>query len=583
MHPTRIDVELEALRIRGSDSVNWRLPPDAQVAHHGQLTLLVLGHPRVSEPLNARELLAEIAMRGPACLSELKGSYAIALIDSGVPSVTLQVDRMSRFTWCYVQRAQTLSFSTRADLIADGAALRAQALFAYLSEHVIASPDTVFEGVYRLPAASRLVFNVSGIRVQSWWQPRFQSTSAAPLDTLSEEFREILRRSVAQEAARFEAGRCGSFLSGGTDSSTISGLLRQASGHRTRAYSIGFDADGYDEMSFARIAARHFDLDHREHYLSPAEVTSGMPLVAASYDQPFGNSSAVAAYHCARIAREEGCSALLAGDGGDELFGGNARYAKQSIFGWYDHVPATLRHGVLEPVLGTAAAARLPGVAKVASYVRQARVPMPDRMHMYNLLRHLGLSEVLCPAFLAAVRPEEVSRLQSEVYAQTDGEQMVNRMLAYDWRFTLADNDLPKVIGTSTLAGMEVGFPMLDDDLIDFSLRVPAGHKLKRLQLRWFFKQALRGFLPEPIITKKKQGFGLPFGVWALRDAGLARLADDALSAFSARGVVAPSFMTRLRKDLLPSHPGYFGELVWVITMLELWLQRHRPDYRAAT
>jgi asparagine synthase (glutamine-hydrolysing) len=583
MHPTRIDVELGALRIRGSDSVNWRLPPDAQVAHHGQLTLLVLGHPRVSEPLNARELLAEIAMRGPACLSELKGSYAIALIDSGVPSVTLQVDRMSRFTWCYVQRAQTLSFSTRADLIADGAALRAQALFAYLSEHVIASPDTVFEGVYRLPAASRLVFNVSGIRVQSWWQPRFQSTSAAPLDTLSEEFREILRRSVAQEAARFEAGRCGSFLSGGTDSSTISGLLRQASGHRTRAYSIGFDADGYDEMSFARIAARHFDLDHREHYLSPAEVTSGMPLVAASYDQPFGNSSAVAAYHCARIAREEGCSALLAGDGGDELFGGNARYAKQSIFGWYDHVPATLRHGVLEPVLGTAAAARLPGVAKVASYVRQARVPMPDRMHMYNLLRHLGLSEVLCPAFLAAVRPEEVSRLQSEVYAQTDGEQMVNRMLAYDWRFTLADNDLPKVIGTSTLAGMEVGFPMLDDDLIDFSLRVPAGHKLKRLQLRWFFKQALRGFLPEPIITKKKQGFGLPFGVWALRDAGLARLADDALSAFSARGVVAPSFMTRLRKDLLPSHPGYFGELVWVITMLELWLQRHRPDYRAAT
>jgi asparagine synthase (glutamine-hydrolysing) len=583
MHPTRIDVELEALRIRGSDSVNWRLPPDAQVAHHGQLTLLVLGHPRVSEPLNARELLAEIAMRGPACLSELKGSYAIALIDSGVPSVTLQVDRMSRFTWCYVQRAQTLSFSTRADLIADGAALRAQALFAYLSEHVIASPDTVFEGVYRLPAASRLVFNISGIRVQSWWQPRFQSTSAAPLDTLSEEFREILRRSVAQEAARFEAGRCGSFLSGGTDSSTISGLLRQASGHRTRAYSIGFDADGYDEMSFARIAARHFDLDHREHYLSPAEVTSGMPLVAASYDQPFGNSSAVAAYHCARIAREEGCSALLAGDGGDELFGGNARYAKQSIFGWYDHVPATLRHGMLEPVLGTAAAARLPGVAKVASYVRQARVPMPDRMHMYNLLRHLGLSEVLCPAFLAAVRPEEVSRLQSEVYAQTDGEQMVNRMLAYDWRFTLADNDLPKVIGTSTLAGMEVGFPMLDDDLIDFSLRVPAGHKIKRLQLRWFFKQALRGFLPEPIITKKKQGFGLPFGVWALRDAGLARLADDALSAFSARGVVAPSFMTRLRKDLLPSHPGYFGELVWVITMLELWLQRHRPDYRAAT
>jgi asparagine synthase (glutamine-hydrolysing) len=106
-------------------------------------------------------------------------------------------------------------------------------------------------------------------------------------------------------------------------------------------------------------------------------------------------------------------------------------------------------------------------------------------------------------------------------------------MLAYDWRYTLADSDLPKVGGTTQLAGVGVAFPMLDDALLAFSQQLPDDYKLKGLKLRWFFKEALRGFLPEDIITKKKQGFGLPFGVWALRHASLARLADDAMASFA--------------------------------------------------
>ena len=93
-------------------------------------------------------------------------------------------------------------------------------------------------------------------------------------------------------------------------------------------------------------------------------------------------------------------------------------------------------------------------------------------------------------------------------------------MLAYDWRYTLAETDLPKVCGSTQLAGVAVGFPFLDERLVDFSLRLPTDYKLKGLKLRWFFKEALRGFLPDEILTKKKQGFGLPFGVWATRHDG---------------------------------------------------------------
>ena len=105
--------------------------------------------------------------------------------------------------------------------------------------------------------------------------------------------------------AEATAGSVGCFLSGGTDSSTVAGTLKQVTGSAA-TFSIGFDASGYDEMEFARIAAKHFGTDHHEHYVTPAELVAAIPQVARHYDQPFGNSSAVPAFICARMAREHG-------------------------------------------------------------------------------------------------------------------------------------------------------------------------------------------------------------------------------------------------------------------------------------
>ena len=146
-------------------------------------------------------------------------------------------------------------------------------------------------------------------------------------------------------------------------------------------------------------------------------------------------------------------------------------------------------------------------------------------------------------------------------------------MLAYDWRYTLADADLPKVCGSTRLAGVAVGFPFLDKRVLDFSLRLPTDYKLKGLKLRWFFKEALRGFLPDEILTKKKQGFGLPFGIWATRHEALGRCALESLHSLAGRGIVRPAFVAQLMDEQLPAHPGYFGEMVWILMMLEQWLQ----------
>jgi len=205
-------------------------------------------------------------------------------------------------------------------------------------------------------------------------------------------------------------------------------------------------------------------------------------------------------------------------------------------------------------------------------------VPMPARLQMYNLLLRLGTGAVLTPQFLEQVDPQGPAKHQQGVWDAAQADEELNRTLAFDWRYTLGESDLPKVCGTTRLAGVAVGFPMLDDGLLDFSLRLPVEYKLKGLKLRWFFKEALRGFLPDEIITKKKQGFGLPFGVWLTRNPELHALARDSLASLAQRGIVRPEFIRTLVEQRLAEHPGYYGEMIWILMMLEQWLQVHAPQ-----
>ena len=481
----------------------------------------------------------------------------------------LAVDKFAIQTLCYRIDGDRLRVAPRADELG-ATELDPQAIFDYLYFHVIPSPRTIFKGVFRLPPGHYALFENGKLTVAPYWQPNFDECRK-PFAALREEFLGIVRQSVA---SRIEEGRTGCYLSGGTDSSTVSGMLTRITGQPAQTYSIGFAVSGYDEMEYARIAARHFGTHHHEYYVTPDDLVAGMPKVAASYDQPFGNSSAVPAYYCALRAREDGLDRLLAGDGGDELYGGNARYAKQRVFGIYDQIPEALRRGLIEPLTDTGVFDRVPLLKKGASYVRQARVAMPDRLQTYNLLLRMGLDEVFPAEFLEQIDAMEPERHQRETWTACPANaSLVNKMLAYDWRYTLAENDLPKVIGSARLAGIDVGFPFLDSRVLDFSLKLPTSYKLKGLKLRWFFKEALRGFLPDEILTKKKHGFGLPFGHWAVDHEPLNKLATNALRGLAERNIVRHEFIDSLLREHLPAHPGFYGELVWIMTMLELWMQ----------
>jgi asparagine synthase (glutamine-hydrolysing) len=542
---------------------------------------LVLGSPKfVSRELEAltksegyiaawRSL---IEAGGKDSVRNVSGDFAVGLFDATGRGF-LAVDRFAIRSLCYCIVDGELRFAARADELADSTSeIDPQAIFDYLYFHVIPSPRTIFKGVFRLPPGHCAIFENGTLSVAPYWLPEFSELPKPVFADLRTEFRHCLRDAVARQ---LDGGKPGCFLSGGTDSSTVAGMIGEASGQQAATYSIGFKADGYDEMEYARIAARHFKTEHHEYYVTPDDLVRSIPSVAQYYDQPFGNSSALPAYFCAKMAHDDGVNKILAGDGGDELFGGNTRYAKQKVFGYYDTVPAVLRNVLLEPILLNSPLGRLPLARKGASYIAQAKVPLPDRSQTYNLLFRLGVSEVFNSDFLGSVNIEEPISQQRAVWGQLYKKaSQTNRELAFDWRYTLAECDLPKVVGTTALAGINVGFPMLDKDLVDFSIRLPTSYKLKGLNLRWFFKEALRGFLPDEIITKKKQGFGLPFGVWAAQNSALKALAEDSVRGLVERKILRADFVDALFSRYLYEHPGYYGEMIWISMMLEQWLRR---------
>lgn len=511
-----------------------------------------------------------------AALASTTGPFAASWTDAR-GRVFLAVDRFAEETLCYRSDVNGVAVDERADKLAGShAELDPQALFDYLYFHTIPAPRTIFKGVSRLQAGHYAVVDDGVVRSQPYWRPRFSERSMS-FEESRATFLPLLRQAV-QRALSDASPAC--FLSGGTDSSTVAGVLAEVSGKRPVTYSVGFDVEGYDEMAYARIAAKRYGTDHREHYIQPADLVQLMPELARFHDQPFGNSSAAPTHFCALKARADGHTRLLAGDGGDELFGGNTRYAKQKVFDAYGAVPGVLRQALLEPMSRSRLSSSIPLLSKLASYVRQAAVPMPDRLQTYNLLDRLGRDVVLTPAFRSTVAEADAHQRQAAVWHASEGASFVNRMLAFDWQYTLADNDLVKVRTGTRLAGVDVRYPFLDAAIVDFSASLPTNFKLKGLKLRWFFKEALRGFLPDEIIIKKKHGFGLPFGAWVLKDDRLRDLARDSVRGLGTRGFVQQSFTERLVDDVLPQHTGFYGEMVWILTMLELWFRHHAPDFR---
>ncbi len=551
-----------------------------------EVIIIVYGQPRFRESTLNHKLLSdnfaeqfalEYKKSGAEALTHVTGAFALALINTQQNEVLLAVDRMGIFSLTYTCIKDCIVFASNSVSVNQHPRVKVdidpQSLYNYIYFHIVPSPSTIYSNQNRLLPGSSLLFKEGKLLSHKYWKIEFQEQNKSDEESLKPEFINLLKRCVKTHCNGYKIG---SFLSGGVDSSTVSGLVGEVMQSKASTYSIGFDAKGYDEIGYARVAAKHFHTNNHEYYVTPYDVLQSIPEIAKTYDQPFGNSSAIPTFYCAKLAKEDGIERIFAGDGGDELFGGNERYATQNIFSLYDAFPSQVRKYCIEPIVSLASPhTKILPLRKFVRYVEQASMPMPDRMESYNLLSHFGVSKVFNKDFTKAVNPQQPLTLLKQVYFETDAKYLVNRMLALDLKFTLADNDLPKVTRMCELAGVQVVFPLLEDELVEFSTRLPHHFKLKGTRLRPFYKESLRGFLPDKTIAKKKHGFGLPFGVWLNQYKPLNEFVRDTLNDLKRRDIIRPEFIDEVFTVHLSTHGGYYGTMIWILMMLEQWYQHH--------
>jgi asparagine synthase (glutamine-hydrolysing) len=515
-------------------------------------------------------------------VEKVSGTFAAAIWDPATERLMLATDRFGVRPLLFAESGGSLFFSSRLIALRRSGGLdlriKPESIYNYLFYAMVPTPDTIFRGGQKLPPGHVLLWQKGRAELQSYWDIAFAEADRSQAE-LGAELRREIEESVGRALSDWSAPRAvGCFLSGGTDSSTVVGMVRKLTALAPRAFSIGFDVPGYNEIDYARIAARHFGAEHHEYFVTAEDTARAIELIVDEYDEPFGNASVVPTFYCARLARSQGVELMLAGDGGDELFGGNERYASDRVLALYQEIPAVLRRHVIEPlVFSFPQEAAVPLVGRARSYIRRATLPLPARYFSYNLLSTVSAAKIFTDDFLREVRGMPALDLAARYFDAAGATSDLNRQLYCDLKLVITDNDLRKVTQISEKEGLRVRYPLLDDRLATLSGTLPAKLKVRRFALRYIFKKALRDFLPPEVIAKKKHGFGLPWSAWLRTDSRLQEILRGALLDRSSleRGYFKQSFLEKLFQDTRTDPTPFSGAVAWVFMMLELWHRRH--------
>jgi asparagine synthase (glutamine-hydrolysing) len=453
-------------------------------------------------------------------------------------------------------------------------------VYHYLNFAQIPAPGTIFDDIRRLEPATRWRWRAGAAPAEDrYYVPEYPEDEQDAEDELARALRERMVTTVRDYRPR--AGdadgdaRWGCFLSGGTDSSSIVSILARERLGPVQSFTIGFAEERYDEERFARTAAAACGARANFERVSDERAQSLVTRVVAAYDQPFGNASAIPTLACLDLARARGAQVMLAGDGGDEIFGGNQRYAKDQVMETWYGLPAPVK-AVGRALGGLAGRGGHHFLNRVENFFERSSLPNPDRFYTDDSFASDHYHDMLTPEFRHAVDRDASLGFMRQVYGLGSSGGSLHRIMRLDLMMAIAQNDLRKVHGAAQSVGVSVRFPYLDPLLVAHTSRLPERWIVRGLTKRYLFKRAMRGILPEEILRKKKQGFGLPVSVWLRTEGPFKALVRDTLfdGRAGARGWWQPAFV----ETLLAQHERGawdYGDCLYRLLMLELWLRRY--------
>ena len=519
---------------------------------------------------------------GARCVDHLRGMFAFAIWDAHARELFIARDRVGKKPLYYtITPGGTLIFGSELKSLREHPEFRGEinieGLDAYLTFGYVPDPLTIFRDVHKLPPGHHLTLKDGSVCVEQYWDFPYQPRSQ-PFRSEEECLEEL--RALLDEAVRTRLIAdvpLGAFLSGGVDSSAVVGLMARHTSQPVKTFSIGFREDSYDELKYARVAAKHFQTDHHEFIVTP-DVCALVDELVWHFDEPFADSSAIPTYMVSKLAREH-VKVVLSGDGGDELFAGYTRYETHRRHDSFAHLPRFVRRGLMQPL-----SRRLPHGAIGRNFLHQIGCgPLDCYLEQISIFSRLNKPLLYTKDFQRQADNGEALALFRDHASRVRSPEALNAILYLDSKTYLPGDILTKVDRMSMAASLEARAPFLDHKLIEFVTQIPPSLKLSGGETKYILKRAVRGLVPNEILTRPKMGFGVPIEEWINRE--LRDRIHETLTSPRARqrGCFDPRYINVLLDEHERGRRDHSSAL-WTLFMLELWHQRYvdRPSGRAA-
>lgn len=505
------------------------------------------------------------------CVDFLNGQFAFAVLELNARSIFLARDRLGIKPLYYALTKDGFIFGSEIKCILESGVDRQvniNALNDYLTYQYVPSPKSMFRGIYKLPPAHYVAVSEGKLEIKRYWDVSYTNVEHKSEEYFVDRILDIVRSSVKMQL--MSDVPLGAFLSGGMDSSALVCIMKEFMSGPVKTFSMGFDVESFNELPFARIIAKKFGTDHYEKIVKAPNVYELLPKLTWHYDEPFADSSMIPTYMVSQMARER-VTVALAGDGGDELFGGYERYLADKLMNYYRLIPAFLRNNFFSII-----ADYIPEKNKqndtgrrIKRFIKWASLPRDERYISWMTIIHNDLKEKL---FLYKGLDNSINYLK-KIFERADGGDFLSKITYVDTMSYIPEDLLTKTDRASMANSLEVRVPILDHRLVEFSATIPADMKVRGMQKKYILRKAFSRFLPKEIINKKKQGFGVPIGHWMRK--GLISLFRDVLLNEKARQ--RGYFDSRIVETLIEAHAkgkrDYYHPL-WILLIFELWHQR---------
>lgn len=507
-------------------------------------------------------ILASYLEYGPNCVTKFNGMFAFVIYDPIKQIIFAARDRLGKKPFKYYLDHNQFIFSSELKAILLNKEIKREvdwsAIDDYLTLNYIPNPHTGFKNICKLPHAHYFILdlNTKNIEFKKYfdldYSPRFNLTEKEWLPLIESKLEEAVKKRLIADVP------LGAFLSGGLDSSAIVMMMSRHLS-KVKTFSIVFEENDFDESAYARQIAKIFKTEHTEFKVNSNDLPQHITTLVKHYEEPFADSSQLPTFILSKITKPH-ATVVLSGDGGDENFGGYTRYPKTI---------AIRRH----PLILIAYKFCTSAIRKNFSTLRKLKVinkntatwhynftccfdtPLKDQIYQPDFIKnHLNKKSNLYEQILANKNLSEA-----------------DQMFYLDFNSYIPDDINVKVDMASMHHALEVRSPMLDYEFISLTAQIPWRLKIDYLQSKKIFKKMLKQYLPQEIIYRKKQGFGVPLHHWFKNE--LKEYTTDIILNKNglASQIIKKEALEKLLRDHFLIDKQDNSIKLWILMNLNLW------------